>query len=219
MDYQKKLLKLRMNESEDFFKESEFNEHITEQPLGELFLPTGKIVANDPVLNFERDPFKMTVEPGRYPVIAYVHHIDEDKRVAFAEIRFTEEDPASFELALTDDQDPSSLNENEFFGYGVDSGTGGFMDKSTADKVEDFVQDSEDDYFTGLDSALDESYVDTYETANVTLPGTDLNIVAFSSGWGDGLYPSFWGYDKNGKPCCLITDFETIDDPDDAGDD
>ncbi len=36
---------------------------------------------------------------------------------------------------------------------------------------------------------------------------TGANIIAFSSGWGDGCYASYWGYDADGKIACLITDF------------
>ncbi|MGG6241549.1 DUF4241 domain-containing protein [Nodosilinea sp. AN01ver1] len=36
----------------------------------------------------------------------------------------------------------------------------------------------------------------------------DTNIVAFGAGWGEGEdYSSYWGFDKNGKVCCLVTDF------------
>jgi hypothetical protein len=33
------------------------------------------------------------------------------------------------------------------------------------------------------------------------------NIIVFSSGWGDGGYASFWGYDASGTVAVLITDF------------
>jgi hypothetical protein len=38
-------------------------------------------------------------------------------------------------------------------------------------------------------------------------PDTGANLVAFSSGYGDGAYPSFWGIDESGELCCLVTDF------------
>jgi hypothetical protein len=39
------------------------------------------------------------------------------------------------------------------------------------------------------------------------IPGEITNIAIFSSGWGDGYYPAFWGLDKFGKPLVLVIDF------------
>ncbi|HIK11257.1 MAG TPA: DUF4241 domain-containing protein [Oscillatoriaceae cyanobacterium M33_DOE_052] len=36
---------------------------------------------------------------------------------------------------------------------------------------------------------------------------TKANLIAFSSGLGDGGYPSFWGYGASNQPVCLVTDF------------
>jgi len=37
---------------------------------------------------------------------------------------------------------------------------------------------------------------------------TGANVVAFSSGMGDGLYSSFCGYDADGELACIATDFQ-----------
>jgi hypothetical protein len=39
------------------------------------------------------------------------------------------------------------------------------------------------------------------------------NAVLFSSGWGDGGYGSYWGFDRNGKLIALMTDFQVVDWP------
>lgn len=215
MDKQISKLKiLRAGESEKFFINSKFHEKIEEQPLGLLNLPTGKIVANDPLCFYETEPFEKTVKPGRYPVILYVQHIEDDRRVAFAEIRFTEKLPVGFELALIKGQDAEKLSEDEYYGYGVDSGTGGFMDELTCNEFVALIEPTDDGMLPELEKALSDSYVYTYSTANYTLSGTDNNLTVFSSGYGDGCYPSYWGYDEKGGLCCLITDFETVDEED-----
>jgi hypothetical protein len=33
------------------------------------------------------------------------------------------------------------------------------------------------------------------------------NVIIFSSGWGDGGYASFWGFDQSGNISSLVTDF------------
>lgn len=188
------------------------SEAIRRQDLGMLLLPTGRVAANDPCCFFEKEPFTRTVAPGEYPVRLFILETSDDKRVAFAAVCFSEHVPQQFEPALTGGQDPSGLAGDEFFGYGVDSGTGAFMDASACDVYEALLGQSEDSIYPPLDKALDESYVYTYSVANVPLPESGCNIVAFSSGWGDGSYPSYWGLDGQGEICCLVTDFLIIGD-------
>lgn len=38
---------------------------------------------------------------------------------------------------------------------------------------------------------------------------TDANVIAFSSGYGDGSYASYWGYDAAGNLISLVTDFSS----------
>jgi hypothetical protein len=45
----------------------------------------------------------------------------------------------------------------------------------------------------------------------LNLPLGDVNAVMFHSGWGDGFYASWFGYDANGDVAALVTDFATID--------
>ncbi len=209
-----KLMKaIHTGDTAEFFKNSKHKESIEVQELGMLNLPTGKIVANDPFTAYEDVSFKETVEAGQYPVYVYIHNIDDDKRVAFAEIRFNENKPVSFEIALAEnetEEDLKELEDEQFLGYGVDSGTGGFMDEATYKILENWEES-----FEALEDELEETYVDTYSTANVAFPETDNNIVAFSSGFGDGAYPTYWGFDEAGNRCCLITDFITVDPEDD----
>ncbi len=204
-----KLMKaIRTGETAQFFTDSKQKESVEVEELGMLNLPTGKIIANDPLTAYQDQSFIDSVKPGSYPVYIYVHNIDDDKRVSLAEIRFTDATPVRFETALAEGEtleDLNTLGEDEFFGYGVDSGTGGFMDVATYKMLEAL-----EDGFEDLNDELDQSYVHTYSTANATFPNTDNNIVAFSSGFGDGAYPSFWGFDEAGNRCCLITDFITI---------
>lgn len=210
-----RLLLLSENKTDDFFVDSKFGEHIVLQELGEINLPTGKIVACDPLVDPETPPFNKQVKPGKYPVTLYIHCIgsgdDEDKRVAFAKLSFSDKLPSRFELAVSGEQALDDLDEDEFYGYGVDSGTGCFMDETTAEKVGELIDNSEDYTIPELDEMLEDSYVYTYSTANFTLPETELNLAAFSSGFGDGMYPTYWGFDDSDNICCLITDFETVD--------
>lgn len=206
-----RLLLLLKNETNDFFVGSKFSESIVIQELGEINLPTGKIVACDPLVCPEELPFSKQVKAGRYPVTLYIHCIDDDKRVGFAKLTFSDKLPSRFELAVNEEQNLEELKEGYIFGYGVDSGTGSFMDEKAAAKVVELMDSAEDYNIPELEDMLEKTYVDTYCTANFRIPGTDLDLAAFSSGFGDGLYPTYWGFDENDNICCLITDFETVD--------
>ena len=83
--------------------------------MGKIKLPTGKIVANDPLIAEETEPFTICVTPGEYPVMLYVNHSDGDQRVAFAEIRFLEDMPVRFAPALVDICCVAAQCYHEFF--------------------------------------------------------------------------------------------------------
>lgn len=208
---EKLMIALRNHMADDFLKENKQEGYFREQELAKIKLPTGKIVANDPLVLGEMEAFTIRVPSGEYPVVLYIYHNNDDQRVAFAEMRLNEKIPVRFEPALVEGQEAEALEEDEFFGYGVDTGTGCFMDEQTCKKLEALMDTTEYGELTEFDKLLEESYVDTYMTANFVLPETDFNVVAFSSGYGDGCYPSFWGYDASGELCCLITDFCVID--------
>ena len=186
--------------------------------IGELLVPTGEIVACDPLTFFpEIEGFAVRAPTGRYPVVLSIAHIkydnkddEEDQRVACAMLQISPARPQRWDLAIAAGQDVGTLGEDEFFGYGVDSGTGCFMDKAAVAAL-DRKHHEEPEYWQKLIGALDETYVHTRSWGDITLdPETKLNLIMFSSGWGDGAYPSFWGYDDNGNVACLVTDFGVL---------
>jgi len=49
-------------------------------------------------------------------------------------------------------------------------------------------------------------------TASVEVdPTTHANVVAFASGFGDGTYPSYAGFDRDGRVVVVLTDFGILD--------
>lgn len=176
--------------------------------LGELVLPTGRIVACDPFLvSGEEEPFTRSVAPGRYPVLVNVASAEDDSRVAYAILRFADRPPVRWEMALLSEQEMETLGESEFFGYGVDAGTGCFMDAAAAPLLGARATE-ENEYNGDFIEEMEKTYVHTWSWGSFVLdPATGANVVAFSSGWGDGSYPSFWGFDESGAVACLVTDF------------
>jgi hypothetical protein len=110
-------------------------------------------------------------------------------------------------MATRAGQDASTLKEGYIFGYPVDTGIGCFMDVDAAAALQR-KYDEDPDYFEYL---LDDFHADDL---NIPLnPATGANVIFFSSGWGDGFYASYWGYDAEDTIVCLITDFGLLRHP------
>ena len=184
--------------------------------IGELIVPSGFIVACDPLTFFDSIPFTNQIPAGVYPVILSVACFKDDQRIAYAKLHINHQPTVRWEMALLPDQDVSSLKKDEFFGYSVDAGIGCFMD-SVAATI--FLKKFEDEAFSDnyafsdfVLAEMEKNYVSTWDWANIKTDETDGNLIAFTAGLGDGAYPSYFGFDINGKVTSLVTDFQIIDD-------
>jgi hypothetical protein len=180
---------------------------------GGLVLPTGRVVASD-VFFFSTEPFTRRLPAGRHPVFLLSSARDPDLAgdVAAAMIRAAPGDPVSWELALVAGQDPTTLQPGEFFGYGVDSGTGCFASPEAVEALT--LGDDFDEYGDRVHEAMFPSDIvaDWKSSVDITVdPATGTNVIGFSSGFGDGAYPSWFGLDANGRPLVLLTDFGILE--------
>lgn len=88
------------------FDYSDFENLITNKSydrffVGNLILPSGKVVCTDPLYRELGLPQSWTVKPGEYPVYLYIGLDDDfEGRVAYAELIFNDEVPVSWELSL-----------------------------------------------------------------------------------------------------------------------
>ncbi|AWH86694.1 hypothetical protein HYN59_16975 [Flavobacterium album] len=199
-------------------------QELVEIHIGDVNLPTGRIIAADPFFTEEQQPFSRTVEPDKYPVYIYVAKMDElHHRIAYAKIKFRPEEASKWILALTDDLTEDELNElgeDEFYGFPVESGLACFLDEQTNSELIakiDQVQDSkpESNYY---DEVLAEEFREYSGKNNFSRqlgdwndhhpnPDSDNNAIMFASGWGDGYYPAYWGLNENGDTIELVIDF------------
>lgn len=184
--------------------------------LGQLSLPSGRIVACDPFFAGVAAPFARSVSPGEYEVhLCRADAGEQGERIALARILFQADrvpsiyEPAVLELA----------NTNR---YAVESGLGTFMDELTRQEFVDVMaayyrdEPSGNYYADRLASEFKESALDPDDPDDAgawavhRLPGTQMNIAMFASGLGDGLFESFWGLDAHGEPVLLVTDFRVF---------
>lgn len=181
------------------------NATVSVHQLGSVHLPSGRLVACDPATCAGAEPFKFELAPGDYPVSIAVAEFKDDQRVAYARVQFADADPVSWDLALTISEDRSKLKRGEYFGYGVDAGIGCFMSYESALLIQ--AADS-DEISENIADEMGNTYRHTWSWTNHMIDRDKrLNTVVFSSGWGDGFYPSFISYDERGALISLVTEF------------
>ncbi|MCA2219340.1 DUF4241 domain-containing protein [Jidongwangia harbinensis] len=167
-----------------------------------LSLPTGRVVAADPLGAGHDDPpapFVQVVPPGRYRVELLVSNGE----VAAARLVVRDEPAASWEPAL-----PEGCPDGT--GYEVNAGTGCFTDERTFRHLSGMP--GGDWQLTLLD---DLSWMRDGPTviARAEVDGScgdegDENVlVAFPSGAGDGIYGTWVGRTAQGEITCFVTDF------------
>jgi len=176
--------------------------------IGKLNVVNGQIIACDPFL-FNNDKSFDTLFPiGQFSVELAIANIKGDERVGFSRIKFSEKIPIRWTMAVTTDQDASNLTEEEIFGYGVDSGTGCFMDSSGAKAYSAYLKLKENNY----NIVIAEMEITYKDTRSWLLWNKDsFNVAMFSTGWGDGLYATYIGYDNEHSICRLVTDFGLLE--------
>jgi hypothetical protein len=199
-------------------------QELVEIHIGDVNLPTGRIIAGDPFFTDGQQPFSRTVEPDKYPVSIFVAEMDKlHHRIAYAKIKFRPEEASKWVLALTDDLTEEELNdlgEDEFYGFPVESGLAAFLDEATNEQFiarMDALEEAKPDanYY---DEVLSEEFRE-YSGKNTfsrelgdwndhrVSEDSDNNVIMFASGWGDGYYPAYWGLGESGETIELVIDF------------
>ncbi|HEX2145628.1 MAG TPA: DUF4241 domain-containing protein [Glycomyces sp.] len=178
--------------------------------LDKVVLPTGRIVGCDPLVNPGADPYTIAVEPGSYPLVAWVAVFskggaEQDRRVAALELRVSDKPTTTWEMAVADPESKiSELGDDEYFGYGVDAGCGTLADEAALSPLGEWDYDRTEEVL--IDETDWEGPVPGRADA-VTDPATGANVILVSSGWGDGSYPTFIGRDADGAVTRFVTDF------------
>lgn len=181
--------------------------------VGLLSVPSGRIVACDAITFEGPVAFSRQTPTGAFPVrLVVVHRKNGGQRIAAAVLDFAPGAPDHWDLAVTSGQDPSNLQPDQYFGYSVDSGTGSFMDMKAAEQLEARMGWNPF-YFQNIINQMEQTDPVFQSWAILDLgKGKDagLNAAVFSSGFGDGAYPSYWGVEGD-KLLCLVTDFGLLD--------
>ena len=181
--------------------------------LGTLRLPSGALVACDPTYlqPFEPEwvpksysseqslqPFTVTVPPGDYPVVlSQFRWLRGSGQVEAAVKVWVSDGPVDrWEMALRAGDDPRTLADGSFFGFGVDAGTGCFFDAAAA---------------SALARQTTEFTLGDEQSRELIDDAAGANLIAYRSGGGDGYYPVWIGRTAVGDVACFVADLLTFD--------
>jgi predicted DNA-binding WGR domain protein len=206
---------------EAFESGARFGEFVVQRrTAGRLVVASNQIAVADPFqLGFGYRVLNRRVPRGRFPVELSIARAVKGKRkgqerVACALVRLGEGTPTGFRIAKAPEMKRRRLLGAGFHGYEVESGSGCFVDAGAARRLEKTCQKAfergelDPDVNRKLRERLAKQHEPERSWAALTVNReTGANLVAFSAGWGDGAYPSYWGYDDDRRLVALVTDF------------
>lgn len=213
-----------------YFEQAEIaGKKLAVMDIGPCSIPSGSILVRDPLcfLN-DRDaqPYFITASTGTYRTEICVVEPDEEgdcARYAAVRLRFTDAPAVRFEEALIGNEDLEELEDEGYFGFNVDAGLACICDsvlhQAFCDFSEGWHEEHPDDNL--YDGYFSDLFAKNYEEnprfqrqggdwLNWMIPGTEYHMPIFQSGFGDGAYPAYWGYDKEGGVCQLVVQFIDI---------
>lgn len=217
------------NDLNAYFSDKEVcGQAIDQISLGGISFPTGEILARDPLtyMTREQQPYFQKIPAGEYEAEACVIlPVNGDcARYAAVRVQFSESPALYHEEALTGIEDLIHLREGEYFGFNVDTGLACVCDVKIRDAFCDFMEewDAEhpgdnlyEDYFSPLfvlNSRMHPKYQrNDGDWINWKIPDTNYALPIFQSGFGDGAYPVYFGYDAQGNICQLVVQFIDIE--------
>lgn len=211
-------------ELETYFTSNEIlGQKMETMEIGNVSLPSGKIVVRDPLVYLSSDekPYFIQAPKGNFPVtIAVVKSEDWGDRYAVVKVEFTKEKPVIYREALIGIEDLEDVTEDDFFGFSVDAGLGCITDAEVLPSVDQFVATTDvdnvyDDYFAEIFAQSYKDHPNNQRDAgdwiNWTVPNTNYQIPMFASGFGDGSYPVYFAYDAHGEICGLYIQFIDVE--------
>jgi hypothetical protein len=174
--------------------------------VGQLRLPTGKLVAADVHGLAAAAPFTARVAPGHYPVsVSRLRCPDPPAppTVAAVRVEVLAAPVSTWELALRPYRNPCSLGSWHFFGFEVTSGTACVADAAACGAM------------SGEPERERLATVPVGQVVELTDPGSTTNLLAFPAG--PGAYPTWVGRTRDGDVACFVADLLRLPDANPAG--
>jgi hypothetical protein len=160
-----------------------------------LALPSGRVVA-DASLAGGVEPISWSAAPGTYRVhVTLVRYPDGPaETVAFASLVVSDAPTVTWQPA---------------FGIAVDGGAAAFTSAEASDALGAMIAGRESDWMA-LQEVVSDSLIAHDDLITEYQIGNGLDLVEFSSGFGDGQYEVRVGLDASGRPTRYVIDFGVL---------
>lgn len=188
--------------------------------VGEIDCISGSIVVADPLCYLLNKEFSASLEEkipvGKYPVEVSIYR-DNLIGIRMCTARLKIKNTLAKKYVLATDKRETKSGQNKLSGFPVEAGMMCFCDEQVADEYRTFLdkwysinidKNHYDDYFAQF---FKESYekLPAYQRSDGdfiewTNEETNHKMVMVASGFGDGFYQSYWGYDEENEICELI---------------
>lgn len=179
---------------------------VKRREVGVLRLPSGKFLATDPASFYEPevvDPIVSDHVCANSKVFAFTASKGGDLRIACVGLSFNDNAVSQLVPACTARQ-RLLLQEKRVLPYiAVDSATVALLSIESAK----FMTSSDYDFGFGGTSRLEPESMELFKEV---VFADSTNAFLFSSGWGDGSYPTYFGLDHCGALCCFLIDCELL---------
>lgn len=191
--------------------------------VGMVDFPTGKVIVADPFyylyewgdVEIIAPVLEIEIPQGSYRAeVSVMLHERFGLRMCTARLKIKDTAAVRYDLAQpTEETAAMKCSDGVLTGFPVDGGMMCFCDVQTAEEYRQFLSENKIDdaypqYFAehlaqSAKNFPDYQYADGdfLEWAN---PDTSNRMVMIHSGFGDGFYQCYWGYDEIGEICELV---------------
>lgn len=233
-ELQKQDIQTRFEKNLKYISQTEINTDVIERQfvksetrfyltVGQIDCPTGKIIISDPLCYLATGEFSpqlaISIPIGVYPVEVSIYRNQSiGIRMCTARLKIKDTKAVRYLCAeATEETAVAKCSDGNASGFPVEAGMMSFCDAQVADEYRAFLgawhkdnpgKNHYDDYFAAFFAKSEEASPqfqreggDFIEWAN---PQTGNRMVMVASGFGDGFYQGYWGYDAQNEICELI---------------
>ena len=186
--------------------------------------PSGNVIIADPlaVLPDQENTAYLdeTLAPGEYPLILAAAEMPHDgKRIAAMKLQVTEHEAVSYQPAETWSM-KNGIRYEDLPGFAVEAGLACITDEKAAEAYWRFLDEWEENhageniynnYFAELFAQSYEEHPEVQREGGDfirwTIPDSEEEMIMFASGYGDGFYNTYCGYDSDGKLSEIVSIF------------
>lgn len=172
------------------------------QEIGTLKCESGQIIVCGPSTIHQAIPLNYCFPSGLFPVHLAIAKKDNDEKIAYARIVFSDRKVDRWEIASRAIGKSINLQDTCTSCFQTSSGKAMFIGAFSKDVFEKIDGDlQEDTFFNKPQNFRNSSLI--YEFDN-------YNLAIFPAGAGPGCYKTYLGFDSHGQFCQLLTDFKLM---------